>query len=62
MYKYLIIDQNNNEAILKNSLRDISSFIHLITNKKISHNTIRLRFLKNTYFYVDDIIIKRLIW
>tara|TARA_Y100000996_G_C22472601_1_gene622770 strand:+ start:62 stop:271 length:210 start_codon:yes stop_codon:yes gene_type:complete len=62
-FKYIIIQKDHNEIVLKNSYRDISVFINLIyPDKKISHNSVGERLRKDKFFDYYDLIVKELIW
>ena len=64
-YKYLIINKETGEAIIKNNVREISEFISLIySDKKISKDTVSRRLKENEkkYFEYYDLIIKELLW
>tara|TARA_Y100000996_G_scaffold414469_1_gene405450 strand:+ start:489 stop:713 length:225 start_codon:yes stop_codon:yes gene_type:complete len=64
-YKYLIINEKDNEYYIKNSYRDIEKYINNIyPDNKTSHMSVsrRLKESKNKYYQYYDIIIKELIW
>jgi len=61
-YKFLVIDTVSHEAIILNSYQSIEDFLDSNFNNKLSHNTIRQRLLDNTFFFFEDVIIKKLIW
>lgn len=64
-YKYLIINEKDNEYYIKNSYRDIEKYINSIyPDNKTSHMSVsrRLKESKNKYYQYYDIIIKELIW
>jgi hypothetical protein len=64
-YKYLIINENNGDVFIKNSFREIESYINEnYPDDKTSHMSIsrRLKESENKYYKYFDIIIKELIW
>ena len=64
-YKYLIINEKDNEYYIKNSYRDIEKYINSIyPDNKTSHMSVsrRLKESKVKYYQYYDIIIKELIW
>lgn len=64
-YKYLIINEKDNEYYIKNSYRDIEKYINSIyPDNKTSHMSVsrRLKESKDKYYQYYDIIIKELIW
>tara|TARA_Y100001970_G_C14119345_1_gene795409 strand:- start:616 stop:840 length:225 start_codon:yes stop_codon:yes gene_type:complete len=64
-YKYLIINEKDNEYYIKNSYRDIEKYINNIyPDNKTSHMSVsrRLKESKGKYYQYYDIIIKELIW
>jgi len=61
-YKFLVINTITHEAIILNSYKSIEDFLDSNFNNKLSHNTIRQRLLDNTFFFFEDVIIKKLIW
>ena len=64
-YKYLIINEKDNEYYIKNSYRDIEKYINSIyPDNKTSHMSVsrRLKESKDNYYQYYDIIIKELIW
>ena len=62
-YKYIVIDKDTNEVILKNSYRDISDFINLIyPDNKISHNAVGERLRDKKYFNYCGLLVKELVW
>ena len=63
LYKYIIIDKETNEVILKNSYRDISEFINLIYPKSsISHNAVGERLRDKKFFNHYGLLVKELVW
>jgi|TARA_B110000967_G_C18783571_1_gene509562 hypothetical protein len=61
-YKYIIIDTETEDVVLKKGFRDIAEFISLISDDKISHNTVGKRLAANNYFEFNNLIIKKLLW
>lgn len=64
-YKYLIINEENGEYFIKNSLRDIETYINEIySENKTSHMSIsrRLKESEDKYYKYYDVIIKEIIW
>jgi len=64
-YKYLIINEKDNEYYIKNSYRDIEKYINSIyPDNKTSHMSVsrRLKESNDKYYQYYDIIIKELIW
>jgi len=61
-YKFLVINTITHEAIILNSYKSIEDFLDSNFYNKLSHNTIRQRLLDNTFFFFEDVIIKKLIW
>ena len=45
LYKFIIIDRDTNDVVVKKTLRDVSEFINLVCKNKISHNNVRLKLL-----------------
>lgn len=64
-YKYLIINENNGDVFIKNSFRELESYINEnYPDDKTSHMSIsrRLKESENKHYKYFDIIIKELIW
>ena len=62
-FKYIIIQKDHNEVILKRSYREISIFINLIyPDKKLSHTSVGERLKEKSFFHYYDLLIKELIW
>jgi len=61
-YKFLVIDTVSHEAIILNSYQSIEDFLDTNCVHKLSHNTIRQRLLEYSFFFFEDVIIKKLIW
>jgi hypothetical protein len=61
-FKYIIIDTETEEVVLKNSFREIAEFINLVSVDQVSHNTVGKRLAENKHFTFNDLIIKALIW
>lgn len=64
-YKYLIINEDNNEYFIKNSFREIEKYINEVyPENKTSHMSIsrRLKESEDKYYRYCNIIIKELIW
>ena len=38
LYKFIIIDRDTNDVVVKKTLRDVSDFINLVCQNKISQN------------------------
>ena len=63
LYKYIIINKEDKEIVMKDSYRAIAEFINLIyTEDTISHTTVSMRLKNNNYFHYEGLIIKELIW
>jgi hypothetical protein len=60
--KYIIIDTETDECVVKNSFRDIAEFINLVSDDKISHNTVGKRLAENNHFTFNNLVIKALVW
>jgi len=60
-FKYIIIDTETEEVVMKKGFRDIADFINLVSDDKISHNTVGKRLAENNHFVFDMLIIKSLI-
>tara|TARA_Y100000996_G_C21982814_1_gene421195 strand:+ start:81 stop:281 length:201 start_codon:yes stop_codon:yes gene_type:complete len=62
--KYLIINLETSECIIKTNYREIEGFISLIyPDKTICYSTVSNRFKNgNNYFKYYDLIIKKLLW
>tara|TARA_B100000575_G_C23114522_1_gene644155 strand:+ start:201 stop:431 length:231 start_codon:yes stop_codon:yes gene_type:complete len=64
-YKYLIINEDNNEYFIKNSFREIEKYINEVyPEDKTSHMSIsrRLKESEDKYYRYCNVIIKELIW
>lgn len=65
MHKYLIINEDNDEYYIKNSFREIETYINTIyPDNKTSHMSIsrRIKESDNKYYKYNNIIVKQLIW
>ena len=60
--KYIIIDTETNDVVLKNSFREIAEFIKSVSEDHISHNTVGKRLAENNHFTFNHFIIKALVW
>ena len=64
-YKYLIINEDNNEYFIKNSFREIEKYINgVYPEDKTSHMSIsrRLKESEDKHYRYCNVIIKELIW
>ncbi len=64
-FKYLVINENNNDCFIKNSFREIEKYINTVyPNNKTSHMSIsrRLKENDNKHYKYYNVIIKQLIW
>lgn len=60
LYKFIIIDKNTNDVVVKKTLRDVSEFINLVCKNKISHNNVRLKLIDHNFFEFENIIVHKL--
>ena len=63
IYKYIIIDTDTHDIVVKKSYREVADFINLVSEDNvISHNTVGARLSTNNHFEFNNLIIKGLIW
>jgi len=60
LYKFIIIDRDTNDVVVKKTLRDVSEFINLVCKNKISHNNVRLKLIDHNFFEFENIIVHKL--
>ena len=61
-FKYIIIDTETEDVVLKNSFREIAEFINLVSVEHLSHNTVGKRLAENNHFTFNSLAIKVLLW
>jgi len=63
IYKYIIIDLNNQQVFHMKIYQEILDFINnLYPESNLSIMLISRRFKENNYFKFNDLVIKKLIW
>jgi|SaaInlStandDraft_1057018.scaffolds.fasta_scaffold286194_1 hypothetical protein len=60
LYKFIIIDKNTNDVVVKKTLRDVSEFINLVCENNISHNNVRLKLIDHNFFEFECLIVHKL--
>jgi len=60
LYKFIIIERETNDVVVKKTLRDVSEFINLVCKNKISHNNVRLKLIDHNFFEFENIIVHKL--
>ena len=60
LYKFIIIDRDTNDVVVKKTLRDVSEFINLVCKNKISHNNVRLKLIDHNFFEFESLIVHKL--
>ena len=61
-FKYIIIDVESGDVVVKYSFREIADFINTVCDDTISHNTVGKRLAVDNYFLFNNLIIKSLLW
>jgi len=60
LYKFIIIERETNDVVVKKTLRDVSEFINIVCKNKISHNNVRLKLIDHNFFEFENIIVYKL--
>ena len=61
-FKYIIIDRETHDVVVKVSFREIADFINTVGDDKLSHNTVGKRLAVDNHFLFNNLIIKALVW
>ena len=60
LYKFIIIDRDTNDVVVKKTLRDVSEFINFVCKNNISHNNVRLKLIDHNFFEFESLIVHKL--